>query len=152
MPERNRFVRGLRAWAGFRQVGVEYEREARAAGDAKYTFGKLLRLGLDGIFSFSTVPLALVSQAGLWISGLALVGILWTLATKVFRDFFAKLGFPPVQGFTTIVICILFLGGIQLLSIGIIGEYLGRVYDEVKRRPPWVVAATAGLEARAPDL
>jgi dolichol-phosphate mannosyltransferase len=152
MPERNRFVRGLRAWTGFRQAGVEYERDARVAGDAKYTFGKLLRLALDGIFSFSTVPLALVAQAGLWISGLALVGIVWVLATKLFSGFFAELGFPPVQGFTTIVICILFLGGIQLLSIGIIGEYLGRVYDEVKRRPPWVIAATAGVDARTPDL
>jgi dolichol-phosphate mannosyltransferase len=152
MPERNRFVRGLRAWAGFRQVGVEYERSVRAAGEVKYTFRKLLRLALDGIFSFSTVPLTLVSQAGLWISALALVGILWTLATKLFSGFFADLGLPPVQGFTTIVISVLFLGGIQLLSIGIMGEYLGRVYDEVKRRPPWVVSDTAGLEARAPDL
>jgi len=152
MPERNRFVRGLRAWAGFRQEGLDYERDARVAGDAKYTFSKLRQLARDGIFSFSTVPLALVSQAGLWISGLALVGILWTLATKVFSGFFEELGFPPVQGFTTIVISVLFLGGIQLLSIGIIGEYLGRVYDEVKRRPPWIIAATAGVEARAPDL
>lgn len=152
MPERNRFVRGLRAWAGFRQAGVEYERDARVAGDAKYTFGRLVRLARDGIFSFSTVPLALVAQAGLWISGLALLGIVWVLATKLFSGFFAELGFPPVQGFTTIVICILFLGGIQLLSIGVIGEYLGRVYDEVKRRPPWVIAEAAGLEARSPEL
>lgn len=152
MPERNRFVRGLRAWAGFRQTGVEYERSIRAAGEVKYTFRKLLRLALDGIFSFSTVPLTLVSQAGLWISGFALLGILWTLATKLFSGFFAGLGFPPVQGFTTIVISVLFLGGIQLLSIGILGEYLGRIYDEVKRRPPWVVADTAGLAARTPDL
>ena len=152
MPERNRFVRGLRAWAGFQQVGVEYERSARAAGEVKYTLRKLMRLAMDGIFSFSTVPLTLVSQAGLWISGLALIGIVWTLATKLFSEFFAELGFPPVQGFTTIVICILFLGGIQLLSIGIIGEYLGRVYDEVKRRPPWVIATTAGIDARLPDL
>lgn len=152
MPERNRFVRGLRAWAGFRQTGVEYERSVRAAGEVKYTFRKLLRLALDGIFSFSTVPLTLVSQAGLWISALALVGILWTLATKLFSGFFAELGFPPVQGFTTIVISVLFLGGIQLLSIGIMGEYLGRIYDEVKRRPPWVVSDTAGLDARTPDL
>jgi dolichol-phosphate mannosyltransferase len=152
MPERNRYIRGLRAWAGFRQSGVEYERSARVAGEVKYTWRKLVRLALDGIFSFSTVPLRLVSQAGLWISGLALVGIIWTLATKLFSGFFAGLGFPPVQGFTTIVISILFLGGIQLLSIGIIGEYLGRIYDEVKRRPPWIIGATAGLDARAPEL
>ena len=152
MPERNRFVRGLRAWAGFRQSGVEYERNARAAGEVKYTFRKLVRLGLDGIFSFSTVPLSLVSQAGLWISALSLIGILWTLATKLFSGFFAQFGFPPVQGFTTIVISILFLGGIQLISIGIIGQYLGRVYDEVKRRPPWVISDTAGIDARAINL
>jgi dolichol-phosphate mannosyltransferase len=152
MPERNRFVRGLRAWAGFRQVGVEYERDARLAGEAKYTLRRLSRLALDGLFSFSTVPLSLVSQAGLWISGLALLGILWTLTTKLFSDYFAQWGFPPVQGFTTIVISVLFLGGIQLLSLGIIGEYLGRVYDEVKRRPPWVIADSAGVEVQTPDL
>lgn len=151
IPERNRYVRGLRAWAGFRQVGLTYERQARAAGEVKYTLRTLLRLAFDGMFSFSTVPLTIVSQVGLWISGLSLLGILWTLATKIFSDFFARLGFPPVQGFTTIVVVMLFLGGIQLLSLGVIGQYIGRIYDEVKRRPVWVVSDTAGLSPQTPD-
>jgi glycosyltransferase involved in cell wall biosynthesis len=150
MPERNRFVRGLRAWSGFRQTGLAYERHARAAGEAKYNFRKLLRLALDGIFSFSTVPLSLVAQVGIWISGISFLGILWALVTKIFDDFFSRHGFPPVQGFTTIVICVLFLGGIQMLSLGIIGEYIGRIYEEVKRRPAWVIHRSAGLVARTP--
>jgi len=148
MPERNRFVRGLRAWSGFKQTGLSYERQARAAGEAKYNFRKLLKLALDGMFSFSALPLKLVAQAGFAISALSLIGILFTLAQKVFRGFFEAHGFPPVQGFTTIVISVLFLGGIQLVSLGIIGEYIGRIYDEVKRRPAWVIQATAGITPR----
>jgi len=151
MPERSRFVRGLRAWAGFRQTGLAYERQARVAGEAKYNFRKLLTLALDGIFSFSTMPLTLVAQAGMWISGIAFLGIIWVLVTKIFSDFFSRHGFPPVQGFTTIVILILFLGGIQLMSLGIIGEYIGRIYDEVKRRPPWVIQNSAGLNPQTPE-
>lgn len=151
MPERNRYVRGLRAWVGFRQVGLAYERHARAAGEAKYTFRNLLRLARDGIFNFSTVPLTLVSQLGLFITGLSLLGIVWVLATKIFSDFFEHFGFPQVQGFTTIVISVLFLGGIQMLSIGIIGEYIGRIYEEVKRRPAWVIKDSAGLNPQTPQ-
>lgn len=151
MPERSRFVRGLRAWTGFRQVGLAYERHARAAGEAKYNFRKLLKLALDGIFSFSTVPLTLVAQVGMWISGISFLGIIWALVTKIFSDVFSRHGFPPVQGFTTVVILILFLGGIQMMSLGIIGEYIGRIYDEVKRRPPWLIQASAGIEPKTPD-
>lgn len=150
MPERNRFVRGLRAWVGFRQVGLAYERQARAAGEAKYTFRKLLRLARDGIFNFSTVPLTLVSQLGFFITGLSLLGIIWVLATKIFSGFFERIGFPQVQGFTTIIVSVLFLGGIQLLSIGVIGEYIGRIYEEVKRRPAWVIKDSAGLDPQTP--
>ncbi len=145
MPERNRFVRGLRAWAGFRQTGLTYERHARAAGEAKYNFRKLFKLALDGIFSFSTMPLTLVAHTGVWISIISFIGMIWILATKVFSTFFQQLGFPPVRGFTTIMICILFLGGIQLLSLGVIGEYIGRIYEEVKRRPQWVIKQSAGI-------
>ncbi len=152
MPERNRFVRGLRAWTGFRQTGLVYEREARAAGQPKYGFFKLIKLARDGIFSFSTVPLALMSQAGMWISAISFLGIIWTLITKIFSGFFSRHGFPPVQGFTTIVIVILFLGGIQMMSLGVLGEYIGRIYDEVKRRPLWIIQASAGIEPKMPDL
>lgn len=152
MPERNRFVRGLRAWAGFRQVGLAYERHARAAGEAKYDFRRLLKLARDGIFSFSTVPLGLVSYAGLWISLLSFLGIIWILLTRIFSDYFSKIGFPPVQGFTTIVVSILFLGGIQLISLGIMGEYIGRIYEEVKRRPIWVIRDAVGVQPEeSPD-
>ena len=151
MPERNRFVRGLRAWSGFRQTGLRYERQARAAGEAEYNFRRLFRLARDGIFSFSTVPLTLVAQAGMWISLVSFAGILWVLATKIFSDFFSRHGFPPVQGFTTIVILILFLGGIQMMSLGIIGEYIGRIYDEVKCRPHWVIRGSAGIAPKTPE-
>jgi polyisoprenyl-phosphate glycosyltransferase len=151
MPERNRFVRGLRAWSGFRQTGLVYERQSRAAGDAKYNFFKLMKLARDGVFSFSTVPLTLMARAGAWISAVSFLGIIWVLMTKIFSGFFSKHGFPPVQGFTTIVIVILFLGGIQMISLGILGEYIGRIYDEVKRRPPWVIQNSAGIEPKTPD-
>jgi dolichol-phosphate mannosyltransferase len=150
MPERNRFVRGLRAWSGFRQTGLTYERRARAAGHPKYNFRKLVNLASDGIFSFSTAPLTLVAQVGMWISAISFIGILWVLITKIFSEFFSRRGFPPVQGFTTIVILILFLGGIQMMSLGVIGEYIGRIYDEVKRRPPWVIQKSAGIESKVP--
>lgn len=150
MPERKRFVRGLRAWSGFRQAGVAYERHARAAGEVKYTLRKLIGLALDGILSFSTVPLRLAALLGLLVASFSLLGILFTLAQRLFRDFFAQLGLAPVPGFATIVIAILFLGGVQLICLGILGEYLGRVYEEVKRRPLWTIADTAGVAPRIP--
>lgn len=151
MPERNRFVRGLRAWSGFRQTGLLYERQARAAGEPKYDFHKLFKLARDGIYSFSTVPLTWMARLGFGIAALSFVGILWILATKIFSDFFARHGFPPVQGFTTIVVSVLFLGGVQIMCLGIIGEYIGRIYEEVKRRPPWVIQAAAGIEPKTPN-
>jgi glycosyltransferase involved in cell wall biosynthesis len=145
MPERNRFVRGLRAWTGFKQIGIAYERPARAAGETKYGFRKLFKLAWDGLFSFSTVPLVLVSYLGLFISTVAALGIVFTFAQKLFAGWFEKLGLAPVPGFATIVISVLFLGGVQLLCLGILGEYIGRIYDEVKRRPMWVVREQQGL-------
>ena len=150
MPERNRFVRGLRAWTGFNQIGLPYERQRRVAGEAKYTLTKLIALAGDGLLSFSTIPLRLATYLGLWASGLAFLGIVFTLAQRLFRDFFVSMGIGSFPGFATIVISTLFLGGVQLVCIGILGEYLGRIYDEVKRRPQWVVAATAGIECRSP--
>jgi dolichol-phosphate mannosyltransferase len=151
MPERNRFVRGLRSWVGFRQVGVAYERRARAAGEVKYTLSKLMGLAMDGLLSFSTLPLRLATYLGLGVSALALVGIIFTLAQRVFQEFFTSIGLGTVPGFTTIVVAVLFLGGVQLVCIGILGEYLGRIYDEVKRRPQWVIAGAVGVEARCPS-
>ncbi|PID56439.1 glycosyltransferase [candidate division KSB3 bacterium] len=137
MPERNRFVRGLRSWTGFRQIGLEYDRETRQAGDVKYTMTRLFKLALDGIFSFSYVPLKIVSYAGFTISLISFLGILIYLHKKLF------IGGEP-QGFPTLVVLVLFMGGIQLISLGIIGEYIGRIYDEVKQRPIYIVKKIYG--------
>jgi polyisoprenyl-phosphate glycosyltransferase len=147
MPERNKYLRGLRAWCGFRQEAFEFERHGRAAGVPQYTFRKSLRLAMDGIFSFSAVPLGLASYAGLWVSGFAFLGMVFTIAQRIFRSWFAQYGLEPAPGFATIVISILFLGGIQLICLGIVGEYLGRIYDEVKGRPAWVVSDFANIDS-----
>ena len=145
MPERNRFVRGLRAWSGFRQTGVAYERAARFAGSPKYSFGKLLKLATDGLFSFSTVPLRVATYLGLSVSAVAFFGAVITLIQKLFAAQLAKVGLAPTAGFPTIVISILFLGGVQLICLGILGEYIGRIYEEVKGRPVWILRDSAGL-------
>jgi dolichol-phosphate mannosyltransferase len=139
MPERNRFVRGLRAWSGFRQTGVTYERAARFAGAPKYSFAKLVKLATDGLFSFSIVPLRLATYFGLSVSMLAFFGAIVTFIQKVFAERLAKIGLAPSAGFPTIVISILFLGGVQLICLGILGEYIGRIYEEVKGRPLWIM-------------
>jgi dolichol-phosphate mannosyltransferase len=137
MQERNRFLRGLRSWVGFAQIGLEYDREPRYSGEAKYTVSKLFRLALDGIFSFSYIPLQMASYTGFLVSIVSFLGIVVYLYRKLI------VGGEP-QGFPTLVIVILFLGGIQLLSLGVIGEYIGRIYDEVKRRPTYVIKKTYG--------
>ncbi len=134
LPERNRFVRGIRTWVGFRQIGVEYERQERAAGEPKYTFRKLLKLAYDGVISFSHLPLRLMSAAGFILFLLAFVGIIVVLYIRIFMPEVS------VPGFATTATVILFLGGIQLLAIGILGEYIARIFDEVKARPNYVVA------------
>ena len=141
MQERNRFVRGLRSWAGFSQVGLEYDRGKRYSGEVKYTLPKLMKLALDGIFSFSYFPLRLASYTGFIISIVSFLGILIYLYRKL------VVGGEP-KGFPTLVILILFMGGIQLIFLGVIGEYIGRIYDEVKKRPNYVIRETYGLNSR----
>ena len=150
MPERNRFVRGLRAWSGFEQTGLAYERHARAAGEAKYNFKKLRRLAVDGIISFSTVPLALATHVGLWISTLSFIGIILLVLQYIFNDFFESIGLPIKPGFS-ISVSILFLGGVQLIFLGFLGQYLGRIYDEVKKRPPWIIKDSLGVTSKTPS-
>lgn len=145
MQERNRFVRGLRSWAGFRQIGLAYSREKRYRGEVKYTLSKLMNLALDGIFAFSYFPLRLASYTGFIISIVSFLGILIYLYKKL------VVGGEP-QGFPTLVILILFMGGIQLIFLGIIGEYIGRIYDEVKKRPNYVIRETYGLHKRTQDF
>ena len=150
MPERNRFVRGLRSWAGFRQIGLEYDRDARAAGEVKYTLRKLIKLALDGVVSFSTTPLRMATYLGFVVSFFALLGAAVTILQRIFVEWFTRMGFPYVPGFYALFTGMLFLGGVQLISLGIIGEYLGRIFDEVKGRPLWTIRETAGLEMDAP--
>jgi len=145
MPERNRFVRGLRSWAGFRQLGLEYNRDARAAGEVKYTLRKLIKLALDGVVSFSTTPLRMATYLGFVVSFFALLGAAVTILQRIFVEWFTRMGFPYVPGFYALFTGMLFLGGVQLISLGIIGEYLGRIFDEVKGRPLWTIRETAGL-------
>ncbi|HYF39684.1 MAG TPA: glycosyltransferase family 2 protein [Gemmatimonadales bacterium] len=142
MPERDRFLRGMVSWTGFRQIGVPYRRAARYAGETKYPIPKMVRFALDGILSFSIKPLRLSTLLGFVSAGLALVVILYALALRLFTD-------QWVPGWTALIIAILFLGGAQLLSLGIIGEYIGRLYGEAKRRPLYLVQETLGMEHRA---
>lgn len=132
MPERNRYIRGLRAWVGFRQTAVPFERAARFAGERKYTFRHSLALALNGIFSLSRAPLQLATWLGVGISVVSFVLAAWYVVRKL------TVGFP-VQGWASIVVIVLFLGGVQLITIGVLGEYLGRVYDEVKQRPQYLI-------------
>jgi glycosyltransferase involved in cell wall biosynthesis len=145
IPERNVFMRGLRAWSGFRQTGVEYERGARAAGQTKYPLAKLLKLAMDGVFAFSTVPLRLATYLGFAVVGLSLCAGLfiigWRLAGWRFMGHTAQ----ELPGWAAVVGVALFFGGIQLVLLGIMGEYLGRIYTEVKHRPRWVVRQALGV-------
>lgn len=133
LPEHNRFLRGLRSWVGYRQVGVEYDRDARNAGEPKYTTRRLFRLALDGLLSFSAAPLRLASYLGFVV---ALAGGLYVGVAIVYRLFFG--GVP--EGWTSIIAVVLAIGGMQLIVVGVLGEYLARIYDESKARPNFLVA------------
>jgi glycosyltransferase involved in cell wall biosynthesis len=145
LPERNRFVRGLRTWVGYRQTGLAYERHARQTGEPKYTFSKLLRLAMDGIISFSYRPLQLVMFCGLAVAGLTLLaGMVVVIQFLTNTTLF---GYNPrqVRGWTSLILAVLLLAGVQLLSLGIIGEYVGRLFEEAKARPTFVVSKTINL-------
>lgn len=133
LRERHRFFPGLRSWIGFTRTEVAYDRQERAAGEPAVTFRKLVRYALDGVFSFSHLPLRLVTYAGLFSAGVGFAVAIFFAAKRL-------LGLESAfTGFTTLVTLILFLGGVQLVAIGILGEYLGRIYDEVKQRPHFIV-------------
>lgn len=136
-PEHHRYLRGLRAWAGFKQLGVEVERPARFAGESQYSVWALLRLAFDGIFAFSTIPLKAAALLGTIAIGLATLYVPWALYAKfILRQ--------SPQGFTTLIVAIVFLSGVNLFFLGVIGAYMGRVYEEVKRRPLYVVDKVIG--------
>jgi dolichol-phosphate mannosyltransferase len=140
MPERNRYIRGLRAWVGFRQTSVPFARDPRFAGTVKYTFGKSWALAIDGIISFSTVPLRLATYIGILSAFIALFMILLVLYWRLSEPF------SPIIGYTLITISMFFLGSVQLICIGILGEYIGRIYEEVKGRPLYTLKETGGLK------
>ena len=133
MPERHRLLRAMCAWAGFRQTGVAYQRAARFAGTTKYPWARMMQLALDGIFSFSTVPLRMLTYIGFGAAALSCVGIVWALAVRILTRHW-------VAGWATLFVGMLFLSALQMISLGIMGEYLGRVYTEVKQRPLFVIA------------
>lgn len=139
LRERNRFMRGLSSWVGFKQVAVEYERAARYAGETKYPLRKMLRLANNAITSFSHVPLQLATYTGFALAVVSLVGILVAIVARLS-------GISAFSGQATTLVSVLFLGGIQLIFLGIIGEYLGRIYDEVKNRPLYIIADAVGFQ------
>jgi polyisoprenyl-phosphate glycosyltransferase len=158
MTERSRFLRGMTVWVGFNQTAVSYERDARTAGETKYTVRRMLRFSLDAITSFSHLPLQLATYAGMLSAGVAFIAIPVVVVLRLLGSY--------LPGFGSITIAILLLGGIQLIALGLIGEYVGRIYDEVKHRPLYIVRdevnrpsgssrvlvserARAGLPARA---
>jgi len=137
MPERTRFVRGMRSWVGFRQTGVTQVRDERFAGEPKYTYWALLRLALDGFIGFSYRPLQMASLCGAAVSVVALLLAILLVVLKVVHGI-------PLVGWTSLIVAVLFLGGVQLICVGVLGEYVGRIYDEVRQRPPYVVADVVG--------
>ncbi len=141
LPERNRFMKGLFAWAGFNSIGVPYERPARMAGETKFNYWKLWNFALDGFFSFSSWPLRVWSYVG---AGVALLSFLYILVIITKVIFFGI----DMPGYASLMSVILFLGGMQLISIGVLGEYLGRMFLEVKQRPVFVIEGIYGQYAR----
>jgi len=142
MPEQDRFLRGMISWVGFRQIAVPYRRAARFAGESKYPFFKMFKFAIDGIVSFSTTPLRIVMWFGIYTVFFSLVGIAYALVLRLFTTNF-------VAGWTLLFIAMLFLGGVQMISLGIIGEYVGRVYREVKGRPLYLINERIGFRNAA---
>lgn len=132
MPEKNRFIRGIRAWTGFRQVGIEYDRDKRFAGKSKYSFSKLFQLAFEGITSFSDLPIKACGYIGFAMAGFSILGLLYSLLSKLFFD-------QTPQGWASMTFALFFIGGVQLLMLSFVGIYVGRIYREVQKRPLYLV-------------
>ena len=145
MPEQDRFVRGMVSWAGFKQIALPYKRAERFAGESKYPLRKMLRFATDGILSFSTKPLQMSVGLGMFCAFLALAGIIYALALRLFTNIW-------VEGWTALMLAVLFIGGVQLICLGIVGEYIGRIYKEVKNRPLYIVQKYVGFKQAGPAL
>ena len=137
-PEKNKYIRGIRSWIGFNQTSHEYNRDLRFKGKAKYNIFSLFKLAFDGIISFSNLPLKLASMAGFIITSLCILYMIFIFCHKIF------VGDVP-QGWSSLMVVILFLGGIQLLFLGIVGEYIARIYDEVRGRPSYLIKETKNI-------
>ncbi|MDI4647575.1 glycosyltransferase family 2 protein [Cohnella hashimotonis] len=149
MRERSRFIRGMVAWAGFRQIGLEYAREERFAGETKYPLRKMVRLSLDAITSFSTKPLKLAGILGFLLSAAGFIYLIVVICQRIFTD-------TTTAGWTSLIVISLFFHGITLSLLGVLGEYIGRIYEESKRRPLYLVADKLNFEgaedvSRAPQ-
>ncbi|MEO1722065.1 MAG: glycosyltransferase [Pseudomonadota bacterium] len=144
MPERQRYIRGMVAWIGFRQTAIEYDRDPRFAGETKYPLAKMLRLALDAITAFSTVPLRLATWMGFALAFISCLLILYTLAVWVAGR--------TVDGWTSLMMIVLLIGGMQMIMIGVLGEYLGRLYMESKRRPIFIIETVLRAETKVPEV
>lgn len=143
MPEQARFVRGMVSWIGFKQISIPYKRAERFAGESKYPLRKMIRFAVDGILSFSTKPLQFSVGIGLVSACIALVGIVYAIMLRLLTSYW-------VEGWTALMIAILFIGGVQLICVGVLGEYVGRIYNEIKGRPLYVVQEYIGFENSKP--
>ncbi len=145
MPERDRFVRGMVSWVGFKQTALSYQRAQRFAGESKYPLRKMLRFAMDGILSFSIKPLQMSVAMGMICATIALFGIFYALFLRLFTHIW-------VEGWTALMIAVLFIGGVQLIGLGILGEYVGRIYNEIKNRPLYVVQEYLGFPQGGPVM
>lgn len=133
LPERNKYIRGLISWVGFKQIPFYYERDARFAGDTKYTFGKMLRFASTGVFYFSKKPLQLATTFGFLSVAAGLLLSIWIFGSKLINPQYS------VSGWASIILLVIYFGGVQLLTIGILGQYIGSLFDEVKKRPEYII-------------
>ena len=145
MPERDRFVRGMVSWVGFKQTSLLYRRAERFAGHSKYPLTKMLRFAMDGILSFSSKPLRVSVALGMISAFLSLLVIFYAVVLRLFTNI-------RVEGWTAIMIAVLFIGGVQLICVGILGEYIGRIYNEIKSRPLYVANEYLGFDQKAPKM
>jgi glycosyltransferase involved in cell wall biosynthesis len=143
--ERHRFIRGLVSWVGYRQTGIEYDRAERHSGESKYPLSKMIKFAIDGITAFSEIPLRIATWFGFIVSGVAFLVAVFEIGLHIFTGY-------NLPGYTSTIFAILFLGGVQLITIGILGEYVGRIYDEIKGRPLYLVAESVGEGLDADDV
>lgn len=145
LPEHSRYIRGLVTWVGFKQIGILYARQSRSSGATAFTYSRMFRFAMDGITSFSLMPLRLASVLGCAVSSCSFLAAFYVVYLKLFTE-------KTVQGWTSLILVTLFLGGAQLLSLGIIGEYLGRVLDETRQRPLYFVTKLTGIQQRLREV